>query len=175
MPRPLGVHILTRRGHDVALALATIAVLCCTAVLAWQRTGTRWDGTDGTAEYRVAVFLQERDCTSNLALLRLLARPELSERLSVVVYGVGGSESVNRLTTRLRAQELSFKTLAAPRGALAAVKRMGYQATPVFVLLDRDNRVRLMTAAPETPEELHTLASALRLLTGYIDEPKGAQ
>lgn len=165
MPRPRTTCVLRRRAYDAALTLATLVVLSCTAVLVRaEDCGAPFAG-DGESGFRAAVFLQERDCTSNLAFLQLLARSELSGRFTVVVYDVGGGGSVNGTAARLRGQDLPFRAIAAPRGSLAALRRMGYHATPVLVLLGPGDRVHMATAAPHTPDEMRTLASALELLT----------
>ncbi|HEX6042318.1 hypothetical protein [Longimicrobium sp.] len=165
MPEPRTRSRLTRRPYDLALATATIAILGCTAVLALRSSSDDPFANGFGAGDRVTVFLQERDCTSNLAFLQLLARAEFSSTTPAVVYDVGGSESANRLAARFRGQNLPFRTRAAPRGALSRLRQMGYQATPVLVLLDDESRVRLVAAAPRTQDEMRTLASTLRVLT----------
>lgn len=155
-----------RRAYDLALAFAIPTVLACTVGLAIQAEGATPFVRGSTAGYTAAVFLQERDCTTNLALLQLLARPEFSEALSVVVYDIAGRRSASRTTARLHARELPFQALPAPRGAVSRLRRMGYRATPVLVLLGPDDdRVRIASPAPATLAEMQRLASALRALT----------
>ena len=155
---------LRRGAYDVAPALATLVVVACTAFVL-QRDDAAPLLNGSPAGHLAAVFLQERDCSTNLALLHLLARPEFSDGLSVVVYDVGERRSAGRVAARLSAQNLSFPVLPAPRGSLARLRRMGYRRTPVLVLLAPDDRVRLAAAAPASRAEMQRLASALQVLT----------
>jgi hypothetical protein len=155
---------LARRAYDLALAVAILFVLGCTAfVLRRDRAAPFVHGNPSS--HTAAVFLQERDCTTNLALLQLLSRAEFSDALSVVVYDVGGRRSAGRVTNRLNAMDLPFPVLPAPRSSLSQLRRMGYDATPVLVLLGPDARVRMAAAAPANLVELQRLASALHVLT----------
>lgn len=155
---------LARRAYDLALALAILVVLGCTAFML-RRDHAVPLGTGSPSRHTAAVFLQERDCTTNLALLQLLSRPELSTGLSVVVYDVSEQWSAGRVAARLSAMDLPFPVLPAPRGSISQLRRMGYHATPVLVLVDPDHRVRMAAAAPATLAEMQRLASALRVLT----------
>lgn len=163
----------TARAYDLTVALATIIVLGCTVALALEHRGAGAFLDEAPGAQTAAVFLQERDCTSNLAFLQLLARPEFSHRFTVVVYDVGGRRSINRMTAHLRGQDLPFRVAPAPPGSLPRLRRMGYRSTPVLVLVDQGSRVRLATAAPTTADEMQRLASALHVLTGAVTPPRG--
>jgi len=162
---------LASRAYDLTLALATLTVLGCTWTLAVRPGDTAPLVNGGENAHTAAVFLQERDCTTNLALLQLLARPEFSERLSVIVYDVGAQRSVSRVTARLRAQGLPFPIVSARRGAVSRLRRMGYGTTPVLVLLGPDGAVRMAAPAPGTAAELRRLESALDVLTDSAAPP----
>lgn len=161
---------IARLAYDMVLALAILVVPGCTA-FALQRDHAVPRGRGNPTRHTAAVFLQERDCTTNMALLQLLSRSEFSNGLSVVVYDVGESRSADRVTARLRAMDLPFPALPAPRGSVSQLRRMGYDATPVLVLVDSADRVRMAAAAPATLAEMRRLESALRILTDSLAPP----
>lgn len=86
----------------------------------------------------------------------------------MVVYDVGRQQRADRVTARLRAMDLAFPVRPAPRGSVSQLRRMGYDATPVLVLVDPADRVRMATAAPATVAEMRRLESALHVLTDSL-------
>ncbi|HEU0051760.1 MAG TPA: hypothetical protein VFQ39_01240 [Longimicrobium sp.] len=113
----------------------------------------------------IVAILEERDCGAFLESLSLFSDARQAGGVRVHALLLGNSPSpadVDRLRGGAR---LRFPVTAiSPRRGYALLRSLGYRATPVVIVFDRDYRIRRV-APLEGPEPGRIVASLLRDLS----------
>lgn len=119
---------------------------------------------------RAALVLQRRDCSGNLRLLHWLRAPALASGMALsVLWYAGPPADSAAIRALLPAWSAAVPLRPVPDPVVRDLRALGHRATPVLVVLDADDRVRLVTQAPRSPREAAGLRRALEGLSWFED------
>jgi hypothetical protein len=157
--------------RDMMLTAVVVVVLACTLALVTAPSPTPAlaealpaGGLQRGQPFRGIVVLQPADCTSSVEFLRAVQRPEIRAAVPVEAVVIGSTAEVDSAGALLDALGISMRVHQGDRHTLAAVAGLGHRATPVLVVLDHTNSVRLASASPASAGEFRALLASLRAL-----------
>lgn len=119
---------------------------------------------------RAALLLQRRDCSGNLRWLHWLHTPPLASGIGLaVLWYAGPATDSTAIRSLLPAWTATVPLRPVPKAMVRDLRALGHTATPVLMVLDADDRVRLVTQAPRSPREAAGVRRALEGLTWFED------
>ncbi|HEX6370959.1 MAG TPA: hypothetical protein VF006_18715 [Longimicrobium sp.] len=163
------------REHAVAAASVLIVLLCTAFILhtpppASIAAMVGVPSAPGGPGYTALVVFQEKDCESNLQMLRLFQRPRLrpafQERGILLASGRGAGDA--RLRALVSAEHPSFPFRLGTERDARTLHALGMSQTPYLIVLDGAGRVRYSTPAPAGPTEYVALARDLEQLASQL-------
>jgi len=111
-----------------------------------------------------AAVIQREDCASNLIMFDVLKRPSLAGAIDLkVIWWLGNPRDTMGVRGLLPAWAQQIALRPVPTDALRDLKRLGHRSTPMLIVFDESNRVRLVSQSPRSNRELVGL---LRILEG---------
>lgn len=155
------------------LATGIVVVLACT--VAFVVAPTRAPGpaevlpassAPAGQPFRGIVVLQPGDCASSVEFLRAVQRPEIRRAVAVEAVVIGSRAAADSAGALLEALGISIRVHPGNRRMLAAVAGLGHRTTPVLLVFDRGNSVRLAAASPSSAGDFRVLLGSLRALAG---------
>ena len=163
------MRVSRRTIENATLSLAVVLVLGCTVAITAGRPAApsipALLAQPAPAKgYRVAVLFQIADCRSGMTFLRVFQEPDL-RGLPVQGWMLGSAEDVDYARRRLARDGAPMPVGLADRRVGLTVRQLGYDRTPVLVVLDVAGRVRLVTGPPETRAQEERLRAQLRTFT----------
>jgi hypothetical protein len=119
---------------------------------------------------RAGVVLQASDCTGNLGMLKALNRGAVRDAIELgVLWYVGPASDSLVIRPRLPAFARTVPLKQATGALLNDLARLGHTSTPVLIVLDQANRIRLVTQSPRSSREVAGLRRIIEGLT-WIEE-----
>jgi hypothetical protein len=157
---------LSRTSLENALiGLAVVLVLGCTAAVAVGRAPAPSIASlvaepAPAAGYRAVVLFQIADCRSGMGFLRAFQDPAL-RGLPLQGWMIGAAEDVAYARRRLAGDGTPMPVRVADRRVGRTVRQLGYDRTPLVVVLDPAGRVQLVAGRPETRADEQRLRAQL--------------
>jgi hypothetical protein len=119
---------------------------------------------------KAGVLLQASDCTGNLGMLQTLNRRAVRDVIELGVLWYVGPASDSLVIRPLLPAFARKVPLQHATGALVNdLARLGHTSTPVLIVLDPANRIRLVTQSPRSSREVAGLRRIIEGLT-WIEE-----
>jgi hypothetical protein len=155
--------------ENALMGLAVAVVLGCTAAMAAARGGPTPISALAAApaaapagSYALVVF-QIADCRSGMGFLRAFQDQAL-RGLPVQGLMIGSADDVAYAERRLVNDGTPMDVRAADRRLGRVLRQLGYDRTPLVLVLDADGRVRMASGAPHTPAEDRQLRTLLQAM-----------
>lgn len=133
-------------------------------------TGSDSTATDSRKAMRAVIVAQRHDCDGNLGVASILTRPPIARAVTERAVLIEGSASD---TTQLRSrlprslQHAAIRLLQ--RNEREALAALGHHATPILLLFDERNRLRL--SAPVSSDPVEVVATRRAIMHLVSNDP----
>ncbi len=119
---------------------------------------------------QAAFVLQKKDCSGNLGMLDLLRRSRVRDVLSMrVLWYVGPATDTSDIRSSLPEWTKDVPLEPIPMSMILSLRGLGHQSSPMLIILDQEDRVRLVTQSPRTSRESAGLLRVIEHLTWFED------
>ena len=163
------------RDRQTALLLfVLLTVLACTGYVGYVRTHPQDFGgltahTRGSDSkpFRAIVVFRPEDCDGRIDFMHAFARPRWRKSFSTGALVIGGGAEA-----KAAAQTLTARGLAMPVSAVGSEahpgRSLGYPSTPYLLVVDQQDRLRMVFPAPSSTADVRAFERAAE---GLLDSP----
>lgn len=113
-----------------------------------------------------ALVLHVDDCSGNFRMFNLLHRQEVRGAIAMAVIWYAGTVSDSgAVRSALPGWMRNAPLQPVPMHVVRELARLGHRSTPVLLMLDEEQRLRLTTQSPRSPREFAGLQRIITSLT----------
>lgn len=173
--KPLLLHPYRRHSSTGECAMAdrqnaflifvVFTVLACTGYVGYVRTHPQDFASlapivsSNSKPFRAIVVFHLEDCDSRIDFMHTFSRPRWRDSFAVEALVVGGAREEKAAAQSLAARGLSIAVSAVASEAHPG-RFLGYASTPYLLVMDRENRLRMIVPGPSSTSEARSFERA---------------